>query len=87
MVVPVGSPATPRACPVPVFAGLATDAEAGQQWRDLFTRLRRPSEVFTAERLSRWADSLAGPPGRLRRRPPWLTWPAHMPTLAEDSSS
>jgi 2-polyprenyl-6-methoxyphenol hydroxylase-like FAD-dependent oxidoreductase len=39
----------------PVFAGLATDAEAGQQWRDLFTRLRRPSEVFTAERLSRWA--------------------------------
>ncbi len=39
----------------PVFAGLAADPEAGQQWRDLFTRLRRPSEVFTAERLTRWA--------------------------------
>ena len=39
----------------PVFAGLAADPHAGQQWRDLFTRLRRPSEVFTAERLSRWA--------------------------------
>jgi 2-polyprenyl-6-methoxyphenol hydroxylase-like FAD-dependent oxidoreductase len=39
----------------PVFAGLAGDPEAGQQWRDLFTRLRRPSEVFTTERLDRWA--------------------------------
>ena len=38
-----------------VFAGLAADPQAGQQWRDLFTRLRRPSEVFTAERLTRWA--------------------------------
>jgi 2-polyprenyl-6-methoxyphenol hydroxylase-like FAD-dependent oxidoreductase len=39
----------------PVFAGLAADPEAGQQWRDLFTRLRRPAEVFTTERLDRWA--------------------------------
>jgi 2-polyprenyl-6-methoxyphenol hydroxylase-like FAD-dependent oxidoreductase len=39
----------------PVFAGLAADPEAGQQWRDLFTRLRRPSEVFTAGRLTSWA--------------------------------
>jgi 2-polyprenyl-6-methoxyphenol hydroxylase-like FAD-dependent oxidoreductase len=39
----------------PVFAGLAADPEASQQWRDLFTRLRRPSEVFTPERLTRWA--------------------------------
>jgi 2-polyprenyl-6-methoxyphenol hydroxylase-like FAD-dependent oxidoreductase len=39
----------------PVFAGLAADPEAGQQWRDLFTRLRRPSEVFTTERLDQWA--------------------------------
>jgi len=39
----------------PVFAGLAADPDAGQQWRDLFTRLRRPSEVFTDERLTRWA--------------------------------
>ncbi|HZD02657.1 MAG TPA: hypothetical protein VFA46_21440 [Actinomycetes bacterium] len=41
----------------PVFAGLAADPEAGQQWRDLFTRLRWPSEVFTAERLTRWATA------------------------------
>ena len=39
----------------PVFAGLAADPEAGQEWRDLFTRLRSPSEVFTAERQARWA--------------------------------
>jgi hypothetical protein len=39
----------------PVFAGLAADPHAGQEWRDLFTRLRRPSEVFTIGRLSRWA--------------------------------
>jgi 2-polyprenyl-6-methoxyphenol hydroxylase-like FAD-dependent oxidoreductase len=38
-----------------MFAGLAADPEPGQQWRDLFTRLRRPSEVFTAERQARWA--------------------------------
>jgi hypothetical protein len=31
------------------------DPEAGQQWRDRFTRLRRPSEVFTAERRASWA--------------------------------
>jgi 2-polyprenyl-6-methoxyphenol hydroxylase-like FAD-dependent oxidoreductase len=39
----------------PVFAGPAADPEAGQEWRDLFTRLRSPSEVFTAERQARWA--------------------------------
>ena len=39
----------------PVFAGLAADPEAGQQWRDLFTRRRQPSEVFTAERRIKWA--------------------------------
>jgi len=39
----------------PVFAGLAADPQAGQQWRDLFTRVRRPPEVFTPERLTRWA--------------------------------
>jgi hypothetical protein len=38
-----------------VFAGLAADPEAGQEWRDLFTRLRSPSEVFTTERQARWA--------------------------------
>jgi len=39
----------------PHFAGLAGDPEAAQQWRDLFTRLRRPSEVYTTERLARWS--------------------------------
>jgi hypothetical protein len=38
----------------PLFAGLSADPEASQQWRDLFTRFRRPSEVFTAERLTDW---------------------------------
>jgi hypothetical protein len=41
----------------PVFAGPAADPHAAQEWRDLFTRLRRPSGVFTAERTSRWAAS------------------------------
>jgi len=39
----------------PRFAGLASDPEAAQEWRDLFTRLRRPSEVYTTERLARWS--------------------------------
>jgi 2-polyprenyl-6-methoxyphenol hydroxylase-like FAD-dependent oxidoreductase len=47
----------------PLFAGLATDPEAGQQWRDLFTRLRRPSEVHTPERLARWAAAWQARPG------------------------
>jgi hypothetical protein len=39
----------------PMFAGLAGDAEAGQQFRDSFSRLVRPrASVFTKERLSRW---------------------------------
>ena len=47
----------------PLFAGLAADAEAAQQWRDRFTRLRRPSEVFTAERRARWAAAWQDRPG------------------------
>jgi 2-polyprenyl-6-methoxyphenol hydroxylase-like FAD-dependent oxidoreductase len=39
----------------PVFAGLASDPEAGQAFRDSFTRLARPrSDVLTRERLERW---------------------------------
>ncbi|HEU4945044.1 MAG TPA: hypothetical protein VFT10_07765, partial [Solirubrobacterales bacterium] len=39
----------------PVFAGLASDPEAGQAFRDTFTRLARPrSDVLTPERLERW---------------------------------
>lgn len=47
----------------PLFAGLAADPEAAQQWRDLFTRRRRPSEVFTAERQARWAAAWQDRPG------------------------
>jgi 2-polyprenyl-6-methoxyphenol hydroxylase-like FAD-dependent oxidoreductase len=39
----------------PIFAGLATDPEAGQAFRDSFTRLARPrGDVLTPERLERW---------------------------------
>lgn len=39
----------------PVFAGLASDPEAGQAFRDSFTRLTRPrTDVLTRERLERW---------------------------------
>jgi 2-polyprenyl-6-methoxyphenol hydroxylase-like FAD-dependent oxidoreductase len=39
----------------PIFAGLSSDPEAGQAFRDSFTRLTRPrSDVLTPERLKRW---------------------------------
>ena len=39
----------------PIFAGLASDPEAGQAFRDSFTRLARPrSDVLTPKRLERW---------------------------------
>jgi 2-polyprenyl-6-methoxyphenol hydroxylase-like FAD-dependent oxidoreductase len=39
----------------PVFAGLASDPEAGQAFRDTFTRRARPrTDVLTPERLERW---------------------------------
>jgi 2-polyprenyl-6-methoxyphenol hydroxylase-like FAD-dependent oxidoreductase len=39
----------------PIFAGLAADPEAGQDFRDSFSRLARPrSDVLTGERLGRW---------------------------------
>lgn len=39
----------------PVFAGLASDPDAGQDFRDSFSRLTRPrSEVLSGERLGRW---------------------------------
>lgn len=39
----------------PVFAGLASDPEAGQAFRDTFTRQARPrADVLTPERLERW---------------------------------
>lgn len=39
----------------PIFAGLASDPEAGQAFRDTFTRRARPrADVLTQERLGRW---------------------------------
>lgn len=39
----------------PMFAGLAADPQAAQDFRDAFSRLKRPrSDVFTNERLGRW---------------------------------
>jgi 2-polyprenyl-6-methoxyphenol hydroxylase-like FAD-dependent oxidoreductase len=39
----------------PIFAGLASDPEAGQAFRDVLTRRTRPrSDVLTPERLGRW---------------------------------
>jgi 2-polyprenyl-6-methoxyphenol hydroxylase-like FAD-dependent oxidoreductase len=39
----------------PMFAGLAGDPQAAQDFRDAFSRLKRPrSDVFTDERLGRW---------------------------------
>ncbi len=52
-----------------VFAGLAADPEAGQQWRDLFTRRRQPSEVFTAERLTSWAAAWQDRPRAMEGTP------------------
>jgi 2-polyprenyl-6-methoxyphenol hydroxylase-like FAD-dependent oxidoreductase len=41
----------------PLFAGVATDPQAGQDFRDSFSRLVAPrGGVFTDQRLSRWFD-------------------------------
>ena len=37
-----------------LWCGWASDAEAGQNLRDSFSRLVEPSEVTTKERLERW---------------------------------
>ena len=39
---------------LPIHAGFAGDETAGQEWRDLFSHLHQPSDVYTKERLSRW---------------------------------
>jgi 2-polyprenyl-6-methoxyphenol hydroxylase-like FAD-dependent oxidoreductase len=44
----------------PIFAGIATDPEAGQNLRDALSRQLRPrSDVFTDERLGRWFEAVA----------------------------
>ena len=46
----------------PIFAGLAADAEAGQDFRDAFARRTSPrADVFTRDRLSRWFAAAAAP--------------------------
>ena len=40
------------------LGGLASDPAALQDWRDVFTRLKRPSDVDTPERLGRWLAPL-----------------------------
>jgi len=45
----------------PIFDGLAADAGAGQDFRDIFSRLRKPDEVMTKERLGRWFAGAASP--------------------------
>jgi flavin-dependent dehydrogenase len=47
----------------PLFAGLAADPPAAQEWRDLFTRRTRPSEVYTAERVAAWTAPRLEPEG------------------------
>ena len=43
----------------PYLAGLAADPEAVQDWVDCFSRLKRPADVDTPERLSRWFSGAA----------------------------
>jgi hypothetical protein len=47
----------------PLFAGLAADPLAAQDWLDLFTRRTRPSQVYTAERLAAWTARPLEPEG------------------------
>lgn len=42
-----------------MYAGLAVDRPAGQEFLDLFTRRHRPSEVLTSQRMSRWEAAWA----------------------------
>ncbi|WP_238011871.1 FAD-dependent monooxygenase [Dactylosporangium sp. AC04546] len=49
-----------------VYAGLAADPAAAQQWRDIFTTRLRPSAVHTPERMHRWLAASAYQDGRRR---------------------
>ena len=50
----------------PVFAGLAEDRIAGQEWRDIWSRRRRPSEVLSWVRTTRWSAARAYGDARVR---------------------
>lgn len=44
----------PTPAAAPIYAGLAEDAEAGQQFLDMFAKARAPRDVITDERAQRW---------------------------------
>ncbi|WP_436498626.1 FAD-dependent monooxygenase [Actinokineospora sp. HUAS TT18] len=50
------------------YAGLAADPVAGQGFLDTFTKLRRPSEVLTRDRVARWSAAWAYEDGQRRVR-------------------
>lgn len=50
------------------YAGLAADPVASQGFLDTFTKRRRPSEVFTPDRLARWRAAEAYEDGQRRVR-------------------
>jgi uncharacterized protein (TIGR03083 family) len=50
------------------YAGLEADPVAGQGFLDTFTKLRRPSEVFTPDRVARWSAAGAYEDGQRRVR-------------------
>lgn len=56
----------PPASAAATYAGLAANPVAGQQFLDLFTKRRRPSEVFTARRRTRWKAAWTYEDGRQR---------------------
>lgn len=49
-----------------IFAGLAADPAAAQQWRDIFTNRVAPSQVHTPARVRRWRAAWAYEDGRRR---------------------
>ncbi|PXY29097.1 hypothetical protein BAY59_15820 [Prauserella coralliicola] len=50
------------------YSGLAADPAAGRDFLDTFTKRRRPSEVYTPERLARWKAAWAYEDGQHRVR-------------------
>lgn len=43
----------------PYLSGLSSDPDAVQDWADVFTRLKNPSDVNTPERLAKWFSASA----------------------------
>jgi 2-polyprenyl-6-methoxyphenol hydroxylase-like FAD-dependent oxidoreductase len=47
----------------PLFRGWASEADAGQDLRDTFSRRLEPSELMTPERMARWFSDAPAPAG------------------------